>query len=100
MPPRAGENDYPRAWGRLRVNEFALGGRCDVGPQAATARRGATIDAEVQAKDVYLVLSPPRSGIRSSSGPCTTPGRRTTSSMPSSAARARARASWSDLAWT
>ena len=29
---------------------------------AATARRSASIDAGVQAKNVYLVLSPPKSG--------------------------------------
>jgi cytochrome c biogenesis protein CcdA/thiol-disulfide isomerase/thioredoxin len=61
-PPRAGEHAYPRAAGRLPVNAFAFGGTWDIGPQAATARRGATIDAEVQAKNVYLVLSPPKSG--------------------------------------
>jgi hypothetical protein len=62
VPPRAGEHEYPSVARRLPVNQFAFGGRWDVGPQAATAGRGATIDAEVQAKNVYLVLSPPRSG--------------------------------------
>ena len=62
MPPREGTAEYPGADGTLPVNRFAFGGTWDIGAQAATARRGATIDAEVQAKNVYLVLSPPRSG--------------------------------------
>src|SRR3954447_26858640 len=60
--PRAGENDYPRVDGKLPVNTFAFGGTWKVGEQAATAVRGATIDATVHARNVYLVLSPPRSG--------------------------------------
>src|SRR3954470_15998966 len=60
--PQAGENAYPRVDGRLPVNTFAFGGTWNVGPQAAAAVRGATIDATVQAQHVYLVLSPPRSG--------------------------------------
>jgi cytochrome c biogenesis protein CcdA/thiol-disulfide isomerase/thioredoxin len=62
VPPARGEHSYPRAAGKLPVNHFAFGGRWDIGAQAATARRSATIDAGVQAKNVYLVLSPPRSG--------------------------------------
>jgi cytochrome c biogenesis protein CcdA/thiol-disulfide isomerase/thioredoxin len=60
--PQAGENDYPSVAGRLAVNTFAFGGRWNIGEQAATAVRDATIDATVQAKNVYLVLSPPKSG--------------------------------------
>jgi cytochrome c biogenesis protein CcdA/thiol-disulfide isomerase/thioredoxin len=55
--PRAGRHDYARAPGDLPVNAFAYGGTWDVGPEAATAVAGATIDAEVQARNVYLVLS-------------------------------------------
>jgi thiol-disulfide isomerase/thioredoxin len=60
--PQSGENDYPSVAGKLQLNTFAFGGRWRIGEQAATAVRGATIDAEVQAKNVYLVLSPPKSG--------------------------------------
>src|SRR3954464_11935342 len=60
--PQAGENQYPSVAGKLAVNTFAFGGTWNVGEQAATAVRGATIDATVQARNVYLVLSPPRSG--------------------------------------
>jgi thiol-disulfide isomerase/thioredoxin len=60
--PQAGENAYPSVAGKLPVNTFAFGGTWDVSEQAATARRGATIDATVQARNVYLVLSPPRTG--------------------------------------
>ena len=60
--PKAGRRAYPGARGRLAPNAFALGGTWSIGPQAATAVRGATIDAQVEAKNVYLVLSPPRSG--------------------------------------
>jgi cytochrome c biogenesis protein CcdA/thiol-disulfide isomerase/thioredoxin len=55
--PLAGRHDYGPAAGDLPVNAFAYGGTWDVGPEAATAVAGATIDAEVQAKNVYLVLS-------------------------------------------
>jgi hypothetical protein len=55
--PLAGRNEYPRVAGDLPVNTFAYGGTWNVGPEAATAAAGATIDAEVQAKNVYLVLS-------------------------------------------
>src|SRR3954451_13308412 len=60
--PRAGENEYPSVDGKLPVNTFAFGGTWKVGEQAATAVRGATIDATVQARNVYLVRSPPPSG--------------------------------------
>jgi cytochrome c biogenesis protein CcdA/thiol-disulfide isomerase/thioredoxin len=62
VPPAPGKHEYPSADGTLPVNQFAFGGTWDIGEQAATARGGATIDAEVQAKNVYLVLSPPRAG--------------------------------------
>jgi cytochrome c biogenesis protein CcdA/thiol-disulfide isomerase/thioredoxin len=46
----------------LALNQFTLGGTWDVGAQKATAGPGATLTAHVQAKDVYLVLSPPAHG--------------------------------------
>lgn len=59
--PRKGVHDYaaPRS---LRPNEFALSGRWDIGDQQATAQRGAGLQVAFHARDVYLVLSPPRSG--------------------------------------
>jgi thiol-disulfide isomerase/thioredoxin len=61
--PRLGIRTYVAATG-LNLNAFTLGGGWDIGAEAATARTGATIDAEVRARFVYLVLSPPagRSG--------------------------------------
>src|SRR4051812_1180039 len=44
--PLAGRNEYPRVAGALPVNTFAYGGTWSVGPEAATAAGGATIDAE------------------------------------------------------
>src|SRR3954468_22414069 len=67
--PQAGENQYPSVAGKLAVNTFAFGGTWNVGEQAATAVRGATIDATVQARNVYLVLGPPRSGRGTAQGP-------------------------------
>jgi hypothetical protein len=55
--PLAGRHDYTRAPGDLPLNAFAYGGTWDVGPEAATAAAGATIDAEVRARNIYLVLS-------------------------------------------
>jgi len=54
--PRAGRRDYgppPRALG---LNEFAYSGTWQIEAQPATAVSGAGIDAEFQAKAVYLVL--------------------------------------------
>jgi thiol-disulfide isomerase/thioredoxin len=47
---------------RLALNEFAFGGTWTVTTEHATAGARATIDAEVQAKDIYMVLSPPPHG--------------------------------------
>ena len=62
-PPSLGTRTY-RPPASLPPSRFALGGRWTIGPQAATAGADATIDATVQARFVYLVLSPPegRSG--------------------------------------
>jgi cytochrome c biogenesis protein CcdA/thiol-disulfide isomerase/thioredoxin len=56
--PKAGAHDYgspPSS--ELALNEFAYSGTWNIAGQPATAVAGAGIDAEVQAKDVYLVLS-------------------------------------------
>ena len=55
--PQSGRHTYPGPEGKLPLNAFVYGGEWTIGPQAATAGAGATIDAEVQAKNVYLVLS-------------------------------------------
>jgi cytochrome c biogenesis protein CcdA/thiol-disulfide isomerase/thioredoxin len=55
--PKPGRHTYPGVEGPLAVNAFAYGGEWTTGAQAATAGAGATIDAQVQAKNVYLVLS-------------------------------------------
>jgi cytochrome c biogenesis protein CcdA/thiol-disulfide isomerase/thioredoxin len=54
--PKAGRHVYPGVQGELPINVFAYGGEWTIGRQAATTGAGATIDAEVQAKHVYLVL--------------------------------------------
>jgi cytochrome c biogenesis protein CcdA/thiol-disulfide isomerase/thioredoxin len=56
--PIGGPHDYgPGRASGLAVNEFAYGGTWSIAAQPATAVSGASIDAEVQAKNVYLVLS-------------------------------------------
>jgi len=54
--PKSGRHAYPGVEGDLALNAFAYGGEWTIGGQAATSGAGATIDAEVQAKNVYLVL--------------------------------------------
>jgi hypothetical protein len=61
--PQAGTHTYRvPAGGVLGLSEFAYGGTWTVGPQQALAGLGATITANVQAKNVYIVLSPPPHG--------------------------------------
>ena len=55
--PSDGTRAYPAAPPNLPVNDFWLSGTWRVTPEAAMARRGARIDAEVVARHVYLVLS-------------------------------------------
>src|SRR4051812_4453130 len=55
--PVPGRHAYPRVDGPLPLNGFEYGGTWDIGPEPATAVAGATIDAEIQAQRVYLVLS-------------------------------------------
>jgi cytochrome c biogenesis protein CcdA/thiol-disulfide isomerase/thioredoxin len=60
--PQHGTHTYPPAPASVPGNVFALSGTWREAPEAATAVRGAAIDAGVVGKDVYLVLSPPRHG--------------------------------------
>jgi cytochrome c biogenesis protein CcdA/thiol-disulfide isomerase/thioredoxin len=55
--PVAGRRTYSDAPGDLPLDTFAYAGTWDVGPEAATAVGDASIEAEVQARNVYLVLS-------------------------------------------
>lgn len=55
--PTPGRRSYTRPTAALPPDTFAYGGTWDVGAQPATAVAHATIDAEVQAKNAYLVLS-------------------------------------------
>lgn len=55
--PAPGRHSYTRPSAALAPDTFAFGGTWDVGAQPATAVAAATIDAEVQAKRAYLVLS-------------------------------------------
>jgi cytochrome c biogenesis protein CcdA/thiol-disulfide isomerase/thioredoxin len=59
--PSPGTHTYTAMPGpELPANAFSLNGTWSESQEAATAGRGARIDAHVIAKDVYLVLSPPR----------------------------------------
>ena len=60
--PGDGTRTYAAAPRRLKLNEFALSGRWTVDPEHAVARTGAGLSAQVQGKDVYLVLAPPPGG--------------------------------------
>jgi hypothetical protein len=55
--PQGGTHTYTAPTGALPLNDFAYGGTWNIAGQPATALSGATIDAEFDAKDVYLVLS-------------------------------------------
>jgi thiol-disulfide isomerase/thioredoxin len=56
-PPRPGLASYSQPSSALAPGTFAFGGTWDVRAQPATAVEHATIDAQVRAKRVYLVLS-------------------------------------------
>jgi cytochrome c biogenesis protein CcdA/thiol-disulfide isomerase/thioredoxin len=60
--PQSGTHTYTAPNFTLAVNDFAYGGTWTIGGQQALAGQGATIDADVQAKNVYIVLSPPPHG--------------------------------------
>jgi cytochrome c biogenesis protein CcdA/thiol-disulfide isomerase/thioredoxin len=56
--PKSGVHDYgANPHPSLALNEFAFGGTWNIASQPAAAIAGATIEAEVQAKNIYLVLS-------------------------------------------
>jgi cytochrome c biogenesis protein CcdA/thiol-disulfide isomerase/thioredoxin len=56
--PHSGVHDYGASPPvQLALNEFALSGTWSIAEQPATAVSGAGIDAEFEAKNVYLVLS-------------------------------------------
>jgi cytochrome c biogenesis protein CcdA/thiol-disulfide isomerase/thioredoxin len=57
--PKSGTNTYKLPAGAPPLNGFALGGTWKIGDEPATAQAGATLTATVQARFVYLVLSPP-----------------------------------------
>jgi len=54
--PKPGRHVYPGPEGKLALNLFVYGGEWTIGPQAATTGAGATIDAQVEGRRVYLVL--------------------------------------------
>jgi cytochrome c biogenesis protein CcdA/thiol-disulfide isomerase/thioredoxin len=57
--PQFGKHSYTAPNYTLALSDFAYGGTWTIGNQQALAGPGATIDADVQAKNVYIVLSPP-----------------------------------------
>jgi cytochrome c biogenesis protein CcdA/thiol-disulfide isomerase/thioredoxin len=57
VKPANGTQRYPGVRGRLGANAFALGGTWTVDDERAEAGAGATMDANVRAKSVYLVMS-------------------------------------------
>jgi len=56
----AGTASYTPYAGRLPLSHFTLGGTWTETQESATAGIGATLAGNVQGKDVYLVLSPPK----------------------------------------
>jgi cytochrome c biogenesis protein CcdA/thiol-disulfide isomerase/thioredoxin len=63
VPPVAGNHTYTAPSGVVALSQFAYGGSWTIGPQQALAGANATITANVQGKHVYIVLSPPASGV-------------------------------------
>ncbi|WP_354701453.1 Protein DipZ [Paraconexibacter sp. AEG42_29] len=56
--PADGTRSYKPVTGSdLSLNNFTLGGRWKVDEESSTAVAGATIDAQIQARNVYLVLA-------------------------------------------
>jgi thiol-disulfide isomerase/thioredoxin len=60
--PLSGTHTYGLPGFALSLNDFAYGGTWTIGSQQALAGANATIEAKVQAKNVYIVLSPPSHG--------------------------------------
>ncbi len=56
--PTIGRHRYPGS-AQLALNAFALRGTWSIAPQAATAGAGGQVDAQVQGRHVYAVLSAP-----------------------------------------
>jgi cytochrome c biogenesis protein CcdA/thiol-disulfide isomerase/thioredoxin len=57
--PKSGTTTYKLPGSAPPLNGFALGGTWKIGDEPATAQAGATLAATIQARFVYLVLSPP-----------------------------------------
>ncbi|HLW94476.1 MAG TPA: cytochrome c biogenesis protein CcdA [Solirubrobacteraceae bacterium] len=60
--PRSGTHTYPLPTSPLGISRFAYAGTWSIASQQALALADAQIYAEVQAKNVYIVLSPPAHG--------------------------------------
>ncbi len=60
--PLPGAHTYSAPSYTLAVNDFAYGGQWTIHTYQALAGADSTIDATVQAKNVYMVLSPPAHG--------------------------------------
>jgi cytochrome c biogenesis protein CcdA/thiol-disulfide isomerase/thioredoxin len=56
-PPANGTHRFTTPTGAMELSTFALGGVWRISDESAEAVSGARLDAQVQAKDVYLVLS-------------------------------------------
>jgi thiol-disulfide isomerase/thioredoxin len=61
--PKPGTHTTAPATGSLPLSTFSYGGTWTIGPQEVIAGASARIDAEVEAKNVYIVLSPPKLGV-------------------------------------
>jgi cytochrome c biogenesis protein CcdA/thiol-disulfide isomerase/thioredoxin len=60
--PTPGTHTTRASTGAIPLSRFSYGGTWTIGSQQAVAGAGAQIDAEVEAKNVYVVLSPPKAG--------------------------------------
>jgi cytochrome c biogenesis protein CcdA/thiol-disulfide isomerase/thioredoxin len=60
--PQFGTHAYSPPGYTIALNDFAYGGTWTIGNQQALAGAAATIDADILAKNVYIVLSPPAHG--------------------------------------
>jgi thiol-disulfide isomerase/thioredoxin len=57
--PTGGRHTYPPPGNSLGLSQFAYGGTWSIGPQQALADANASIEADIEAKHVYMVLTPP-----------------------------------------
>ena len=60
--PKPGTHTTPATTGSLPLSRFSYGGTWTIGPQEVIAGANARIDTEVEGKNVYIVLSPPKPG--------------------------------------